>query len=239
MEGADARRRGSALGVGFVLMLAVAGACGRTAPTARHAVRPPVGRVAAYLDPRSASDGTVVHAASVPAPQPAMVPADAGPAPVATDPPIRLDIPAIGVNAAVQAVGVLASGHLGVPSNWTDVAWYRGGPAPGQPGDAVIDGHLDSYTAPAVFWKLASLRAGDVIHVQRSTGPPLDFTVDSLRQIPYQSHDLGGIFSTQGPPSLTLITCGGPWLAAQRVYAERLVVHAELTSPDTGTPAAR
>lgn len=227
MDGIAAGRRGSALGVALVVILAVAGAGGCTAPATSPAVKPAIARVA--------PDGGAANAASAPAPQTGMAQAD-GSAPIASGPPTRLDIPAIGVDAAVQAVGVLPSGQLGVPSNWTDVAWYRDGPVPGQPGDAVIDGHLDSYTAPAVFWKLSSLRAGDTIHVQLSTGAPVDFTVDSLRQIPYQSQDLGDIFSTRGPPSLTLITCGGQWLAAQRVYAERLVVHAELTSTGTAIP---
>lgn len=228
--GGGAGRRQRILGAALLVLLGATAAGGCATPATSPPVQTPV--------PRTASASKQDPAGSASAPHSATVRTDAGPTSVASGSPIRLNIPAIGVDAAVQAVGVLASGHLGVPSNWTDVAWYRDGPVPGQPGDAVIDGHLDSYTAPAVFWKLSSLRAGDTIEVQLSTGASVDFRVNTLRYVPYQSHDLGGIFSTTGPPSLTLITCGGRWLAAQRVYAERLVVHAELLSSGSTKSAA-
>jgi len=49
---------------------------------------------------------------------------------------------------------------MAVPSVPSHVAWYSPGPAPGEPGDAVIDGHLDWTTGPAVFWNLGKLHAG-------------------------------------------------------------------------------
>ena len=46
---------------------------------------------------------------------------------------------------------------MGVPTNFTDVGWYRYGPAPGTPGNAVIDGHLDGKSVPeAVFYNLGT-----------------------------------------------------------------------------------
>jgi sortase (surface protein transpeptidase) len=153
-------------------------------------------------------------------------------------PPTRLRIPAIGVDAAVQEMSALPSGQLGVPSNWTDVAWYRYGPVPGQPGDAVIDGHLDSYTAPAVFWRLSKLRPGDGISVQLANATTVTFRVSGQQEIPYLSRSLGSIFAMTGPPTLTLITCGGQWLAAERVYADRLIVHAVLVAPPAAPATA-
>src|SRR3989338_6359653 len=77
--------------------------------------------------------------------------------------PARLRIPAIGVDAAVQSVGLSwkGTGDMGIPTNFTDVAWYNGGPAPGAPGSAVINGHLDGKEVPqAVFYNLGKLKPG-------------------------------------------------------------------------------
>ncbi len=144
--------------------------------------------------------------------------------------PLRLDIPAIGVDAPVQPVGVLPGGALGVPENWSSVGWWDGGPSPGQAGDAVIDGHLDSWTAPAVFWSLDRLVVGDGITVTLSDGTVARFTVNSIHAYPYQAAPLASIFTASGPPRITLITCGGAWSASRQIYAERVVVTAVPTS---------
>jgi hypothetical protein len=66
--------------------------------------------------------------------------------------PVRLRIPSLNIDAAVQWVGVDFQGRMGLPSNYTDVAWYDGGPTPGSPGNADIAGHFDSTTGPTVFY---------------------------------------------------------------------------------------
>lgn len=187
-----------------------------------------------------------------PAPAPARVPAPPAPSPLvagiaapagaraALYPraiPLRLRIPAIGVDAPVQRLGVLGSGALGVPDNWTSVGWYPGGPAPGQPGEALIDGHLDSYTAPAVFWRLRQLRPGEAITVDTSRGGVLTFTVQRLQAIPYQE-PLGPLLHSTGTPGLELITCAGTWLPGQQIYNQRLLVTAVLTATAVAAPPA-
>jgi hypothetical protein len=57
--------------------------------------------------------------------------------------PTSLAIPAIGVNAAVEQVGVNAQGNMDVPRNPNNTAWYAPGARPGQQGNAVIAGHVD------------------------------------------------------------------------------------------------
>ncbi|MFZ0214660.1 MAG: class F sortase, partial [Candidatus Dormiibacterota bacterium] len=102
---------------------------------------------------------------------------------------------------------------------------YQDGPAPGQPGDAVIDGHLDWYTGPAVFANLAKLKPGDQIQVTMSSGQPITFQVKTLQSVPYTSAP-SGLFATSGPPTLSLVTCAGQWDAGKQVYLNRLVVTA-------------
>ena len=74
--------------------------------------------------------------------------------------PVRLQIPAIGVSTPLVKLGRLPDGSLEVPKDWDTAGWYDGGPRPGQPGPAVILGHVDSKTGPAVFYRLRALRPG-------------------------------------------------------------------------------
>lgn len=141
--------------------------------------------------------------------------------------PVQIKIPAIQLSARIEAVGVDQAGSMGVPKDIHDTAWYRNGPAPGQPGDAVIDGHLDWYTGPAVFWNLGKLKPGDGIFVGLSNGRTVKFKVASLKTYPYTAK-VSGLFATSGRPELSLITCAGQWDAGRHIYASRLVVDASV-----------
>jgi sortase (surface protein transpeptidase) len=139
--------------------------------------------------------------------------------------PLRLQIPSIGVDAVVERVGVTPEGNLGVPENVDDVAWYRDGPAPGAAGDAVIDGHLDWFTGPAVFQGLSRLRAGDLEMVSTGSGQRLTFKVSRVYTVSFESSP-PGLFDRAGPPRMSLLTCAGPWDPVHETYASRLIVEA-------------
>jgi Sortase domain len=79
--------------------------------------------------------------------------------------PVRLWIPAIAVSTPLVQLGRLPDGSLQVPKDWDTAGWYDGGPRPGQPGPAVILGHVDSKSGPAVFYQLQTLRPGDIVRV--------------------------------------------------------------------------
>jgi sortase (surface protein transpeptidase) len=145
----------------------------------------------------------------------------------AAEAPARLAIPQLGVDAQVEPVGVDAQGRLGTPSRPENVGWYRLGAAPGQPGDAVIDGHLDWVSGPAVFWRLHQLRIGDEATVTGASGGRLRFVVDSVSSVAYDAN-VDSLFVTSGPPSLTLLTCTGAWDRQRATYLQRLVVHLSL-----------
>lgn len=145
--------------------------------------------------------------------------------------PLRLSIPKLNVDANVQRVGIAKSGHVAVPSNYTDAAWYRYGALPGQPGTAVFDGHVDNgLSLPGVFKHLDSLQAGDDIYIQTSSGASLHYVVSDTRLYPYQEVPMGEIIAKTGLPRLALITCDGTWEQGQRTYDHRLVVYADLVS---------
>jgi hypothetical protein len=144
-------------------------------------------------------------------------------------PPVRLQVPSIKVDAAVEPVGLDGQGRMGVPSLASDVAWYQLGAAPGDVGDAVIAGHLDWTSGPAVFWYLGRVKKGDPINVVRADGSSVKFIADASSMVPYDS-STDALFTKQGPPSLTLITCAGTWDRARGTYLQRLVIHASLAT---------
>ena len=161
-------------------------------------------------------------------PEPGISPAPSayhpqGPRPDAR--PQRIRIPAIGVDAAVEPVGLRQDLSMDVPRQVTDVGWYSLGAVPGQAGDAVIDGHLDGPGGgPAVFWRLDQLRPGDRIEVALSSGTQA-FTVTSAGPVAADQAPTG-LFDTQGAARVTLVTCAGSWDAGRQAYTERFLVEA-------------
>jgi sortase (surface protein transpeptidase) len=141
--------------------------------------------------------------------------------------PVRLRIPRLDVNATVEPVA-LVHGALGTPANVWNVAWYRRGPPPGEVGNAVIDGHLDSATGPAVFLALGNLRAGDLVYVTDSSGRERAFAVTAMATYGLHDAPLSRIFGPSSERRLNLITCGGAWDEQRHTYDARLVVYTRL-----------
>ncbi len=143
--------------------------------------------------------------------------------------PSRLSIPSIGVDAKVQHVGLTASRAMGIPTNFTDVAWYKYGPIPGEKGSAVIDGHVDNGLAlSGVFKKLNQVQEGDDIYVTDEKGNEAHFKVTDIKMYPYDNAPAEEIFGKTDKKLLRLITCDGKWVKAARTYDMRLVVTAAL-----------
>ncbi len=178
---------------------------------------------------------TLVHA-TLYAPEPEMdAPALAASAPArlaaAGNLPVHLIVPALNINANVQHVGIAYSGDIGVPNNFTDVAWYKYGTIPGFNGDAVIDGHVDNAVSlPGVFKHLSNIQAGDDIYIETASSTQYDFKVTDVETYPATGVPMSQILSKTGDAYLTLITCDGIWVQSQRQYNGRLVVYAQLAS---------
>jgi LPXTG-site transpeptidase (sortase) family protein len=143
--------------------------------------------------------------------------------------PDHLVVPTIGVNAAVEPVGLDAQGRMGTPSSADRVAWYSPGATPGDAGNAVLAGHLDWTSGPAVFWHLGKLRKGDEVTVLRADGARSTFAVESTAMMPYDAAT-EGLYTKSGAPTLTLITCAGTWDRQRSTYLQRLVVRTSLVS---------
>lgn len=145
--------------------------------------------------------------------------------------PVRISAAGIGLRSSLTRVHIQQDGHLGTPSDPGKAGWWSEGPAPGDPGAAVIVGHVDSRTGPAVFHNLSSLRPGDEITLDRKDGSAVTFTVRALRQYAKDEIPDDQVYALDSPPALRLITCGGTYDRQRGEYSDNLVVYADLASP--------
>jgi len=143
--------------------------------------------------------------------------------------PVRLLIPSLSIDTDVQHVGISKKGNMAVPSNYTDVGWYRYGTIPGQLGSAVIDGHVDNGLAlPGVFKHLIDIKVGDDVYVVREDGTQLHFVVKDKQLYPSKAAPVERIFNRSDAARLNLVTCDGAWVKDEKTYDQRLVIFTEL-----------
>lgn len=148
-------------------------------------------------------------------------PADSG----TGDPPTRLRIPAIHVDSPLEVLHLDATGALEAPKEYAHAGWYADGAVPGEVGPAVIAGHVDSTTGPAVFYLLNRLRPGDVIEVFRQEGW-VAFRVVEVGRYPKDAFPTARVYGPTPDPELRLITCSGAFDSKQRSYIDNTVVYA-------------
>jgi Sortase domain len=147
--------------------------------------------------------------------------------------PESLAIPSIGVYTNVLHLGRATDGSIQVPSLDTqaeEAAWYKYSVTPGQIGASVIEGHVDTYQGPAVFFRLGALRPGDLVDVNLADGTTAVFRVTGVREYPKSRFPAGTIFGATDYAALRLITCGGAFDYATGHYLSSTVVFASLIS---------
>ncbi len=150
------------------------------------------------------------------------------PAPPRAGQPVRLKIPAISVDAAVEQVGQTADGSMDVPKDFAATAWYDLGARPGERGNAVVAGHVDSTTGKAVFWDLRKLVSGDQIVVVGDDSIERTFVVMASEAYPRADVPLDRVFGATTDARLNLITCdsNSAFDRTHGEYAGNLVVYA-------------
>ena len=142
--------------------------------------------------------------------------------------PRRIKIPAIGVDAEFEYVGLAADGAMDVPKDPSHTAWYRLGPRPGEIGNAVVAGHVDWGGKIAVFWGLGRLKAGDTVEISAVDGRRYEFSVEWVRWYDADRAPVQEVFGQSDRKEITLITCGGTFDHKSRQYLSRVVVRAVL-----------
>jgi sortase (surface protein transpeptidase) len=140
--------------------------------------------------------------------------------------PRRISIPAIGVSARIIPLRLGADGTMQTPTRWEDTGWFEPGPEPGERGPAVITGHVDSTSGPAVFYRLRELRRGDRIGVRRSDGSVVRFRVEGLERWPKAEFPTRRVFGKTHIAALRLVTCSGNFDASSGHYVDNTIVYA-------------
>ena len=212
-------------------------------------IQPPLAAVPATAVPATANDNTTADlparpdkdnwvrvqaaaraSAATPTPAPSNRSSAVAPAPpIHPAAPIRLKISRIGVDAPIQLVDLDGVGAMATPTTAFAVGWFDRGTLPGQPGNAVFDGHLDSaVSGAAVFWRLSEVHPGDKLVVQMPGNRALTFVVDRTAVYPYDNAPLQEIFGASDIPHLNLVTCTGVFNRSTHNYDRRLVVYSSL-----------
>jgi len=149
-----------------------------------------------------------------------------------TPAPVRLEIARIGVSTGLQRLGKDGHGAVEVPSGphqWDTAGWYAAGTRPGDPGSAVILGHVDSKRGPAVFYRLRELRRGDLVEVTRADGSRVRFAVQRTEEYPKARFPTADVYYPTLTPALRLVTCGGAFDRDLGHYVDNVIVFASLS----------
>ncbi|MER7487732.1 class F sortase [Streptomyces sp. NPDC126497] len=161
--------------------------------------------------------------ATAPAPSPsapALPPSD----------PVRLWIPAIGVNAPMTELTLDGTGALRPPPADMPAfaGWYGDGTPPGSVGTAVTTGHVDTREGPGVFYRLGTLDKGDTVEITREDRRTAVFTVDAVEFYDKEAFPDEKVYGSSRRPELRVITCGGEYTEGDG-YQGNVVVYATLT----------
>ena len=145
--------------------------------------------------------------------------------------PVRLRIPAIGVDTPVMRLGLAADGTVQVPpiTAHDRAGWYEHSPTPGQTGPSVILGHVTvGAYGDGVFRHLKELRRGGRIEARLENGTAAEFTVTEVRTVAKDHFPSDEVYGNVDRPELRLITCGGARTGDG--YRDNVIVFAELSS---------
>lgn len=172
-------------------------------------------------------DNSINRATSIPLLSPTN-----SPTPTPTIPqPHYFNIPKINVSAPIIPVGVDENGKMQLPENINEVGWYEPGFKPGEQGNAVIGGHLDSTTGEgAIFYHLHELEPGDKLITTDEFGNQYTFIVTAKEAYEYDKVPLEEVFGKNSKKRLNLISCTGLWIAGEHNYSHRMVIYSELQS---------
>jgi sortase (surface protein transpeptidase) len=140
--------------------------------------------------------------------------------------PVRIVIPAMDVAAPLIPLGLNPDRTLQVPNSFSEAGWFTGGPEPGEPGPAVIVGHVDSVDGPGVFYHLRALRRGDEIKVVLRNGWTIRYLVSSHLAAPKNDFPTKLVYAHTEKPTLRLITCDGQFDTSTGHYVDNYIVFA-------------
>ncbi|MFF2325157.1 MULTISPECIES: class F sortase [unclassified Streptomyces] len=150
--------------------------------------------------------------------------------------PKRLQIPSLAVNAPFTDLAIGPTGQLNAPppNDSNLVGWFKDGATPGERGTAVVAGHVDTTTGPAVFLQLQFLKPGSTVDITRGDGSVATFKVDSVETFKKAEFPNKRVYADTSSAQLRLITCGGPYNRTAKDYEDNVVAFAHLESSKSG-----
>jgi len=190
--------------------------------------------------PQPSTSAVQSRATSAPTAAPAGAPADSASSPprgpdlgpiLNASAPVKIDIPSIGVSTRnIVELGLNADGSLEAPKDFSSVGWYTSGPSPGELGPAILTGHVDSHSGPAIFFRLGALRPGARVRISRNDGSTATFSIDQVRRFPKTGFPTALVYGSTSRAELRLITCGGSFDPARGHYVDNIIAFAHLVA---------
>lgn len=151
--------------------------------------------------------------------------------PNAVSPPTSISIPSIDAQSSLIRLGLNPDQTMQVPDVKTpeQAGWFSFSSKPGDPGTAVIAGHVDGNKKPGIFYHLDTLKPGAQVIIERSDGTRLTYAVTQVRRTDKDEFPHDDVYGHVPDSELRLITCGGDWEGGQYGYADNIIVNARLT----------
>lgn len=184
---------------------------------------PSAGRAPAETGPTPTTSATSTATTPVPPPPSHQGLATAGLPPSA---PVRVEVPAVGISAPVDPLGLNPDRTLEVPEEFDRAGYYTGRPTPGEVGPAIIVGHVDSKRGPAAFYRLRRIKPGDEIAITRADGTRVVFVADRVERHRKDAFPTEAVYGPTAGPALRLITCGGEFNRTTGHYRDNTIVFA-------------
>jgi sortase (surface protein transpeptidase) len=137
--------------------------------------------------------------------------------------PTSLAIPSLHVDTDIESVTATAEG-IEVPEIGR-AGWFEAGPRPGEPGRAVIIGHIDGATEPGVFQHVPEIADGSEIVIRDEAGAVHDYEVVGKTQVAKSAFPASEVYGPSKNPVLVLVTCGG-YYEPGIGYSDNVIVYA-------------
>jgi hypothetical protein len=141
-------------------------------------------------------------------------------------PPVRVRVPAIGVDSSLMSTGINPDGTIEVPpdNKPEQASYFDKAPNPGQKGPAVILGHINGGGKEGIFFRLHEVVAGDIVIIDRADGSELTFSVTDTAEVPKNKFPTEQVYGDLPYPGIRLISCGGDLNEDQHTYADNIIV---------------
>lgn len=141
-------------------------------------------------------------------------------------PPTRLNYPALGVDMAVESVGMADGGEMQIPDDADVAGWYRFGSVPDRGvGSTLLAAHVNTvHQDRGALYHLDEARIGDELQVVDAAGTAHPYRVARVEHLQKATLDWLPYVTRQGPEQLVLVTCGGEWIEELGAYDENVVV---------------